>query len=84
MTRWHRQTTDKYGEGRGEGGGVKAGKAVRKRRNSKRKEALKRRKTNDFNMKKTNAVIKQYIARKCMGPSFAGKFVQIVHRTTYK
>jgi hypothetical protein len=42
------------GRGRwGSGGGVE----VCKRRNSNRKETLKRRKTYDFNMKKTNAVI---------------------------
>jgi len=43
---------------RGERRGVNAGKAGWKRRNSKRKERLKRRKTNDFNMKKTDLVIK--------------------------
>jgi hypothetical protein len=37
--------------------GLRGGVEVCKRRNSKRKETLKRRKTNDFNMKKTNAVI---------------------------
>jgi hypothetical protein len=55
---WHRQPTNNGQDGTGEGGGVKAGEEVCKRRNSKRKERLKGTKTNDFNMLKTNFVIK--------------------------
>jgi len=44
--------------GGGKQRGVNAGKAEWKRRNSKRKKRLKRRKTNDFNMKNTDLVIK--------------------------
>ncbi len=52
--------------------------------NSKRKERLKRRKTNDFNMKKTNVVIIYKITLKCIYPSIPKMFLQIVHRRTYK
>jgi hypothetical protein len=40
-----------------EGGGFRRWIEVCEGRNSKRKVRLKRRKTNDFNMKKTNVVI---------------------------
>jgi hypothetical protein len=41
-------------QGEGDAGGVRAGKTRSKRWNSKSKEGLKRRKTNDFNFKKTD------------------------------
>jgi hypothetical protein len=53
----HRQQTDTSRGWRVEGGGFRRWKEVCEERNSKRKERLKRRKTNDFNMKKTNVVI---------------------------
>ncbi len=45
------------GEGGGEAAGVWAGKRGSEERNSKKKEGLKRRKTNDFKSKKTDEVI---------------------------
>ena len=53
-------------------------------RNSNRRERLKRRKTNDFNMKKTDVVIIFIITLKCIDPFIPKKFLQIVHRRTYK
>ena len=53
-------------------------------RNSNKRERLKRRKTNDFNMKKTDVVIIYNITLKCIDPSISKMFLEIVHRRTYK
>ena len=80
----HRQQTDTPKAQRAEGGGFRRWKEVCEGRNSKRKVSLKRRKTNDFNMKKTDVVIIYKITLKCIDPSITKMFRQIVHRRTYK
>jgi len=80
----HRQQTDTPKAQRVEGGGFRRWKEVCEGRNSNRRERLKRRKTNDFNMKKTDVVIIYKITLKCIDPSITKMFRQIVHRRTYK
>ncbi len=84
MSWWHRQTTDNARGGRGERRGVNAGKAECEGRNSKRKERVKRTKTNDFNIKKKDTVIKSNYTQICMCPTITRFWLDSVHRTTYK